>query len=147
MDSLAAEIRKIQGEVKKEFDGAFAEPLKKRWKGGDSVSAFDKCQVFTENNWNDARVSLFREFFVGFFHAGINNEVVVIGHLEVGHIWQDDQNYVFIRNFVTNDVYYATWYKSRGRTELILHNGQKITLENFRKLMLEMLKPPRERVE
>jgi hypothetical protein len=147
MGNVTSEIKKVQRAVKSGFDIAFAEPLKKEWKGEDPVSGFDEKGVFSEANWNDARVNLLRRFFAGFFHDGISNEVVFVGDLEVGHIWQDDQNYVFIRNAATNDVYYATWYKSRGRTELILHNGQKITLENFKRLMLELLNPVHEIVE
>jgi len=143
-ETITAIIKEIQEYVKKHFDQSFKEPLKKEWIGSNPVSAFDEKGLFTEKNWNDARVNLFRAFFSGFFHPGIHNQIVFIGDLEVAHFWCDDQNYVFIRNTQTNDLYYATWYKSRGRTDLILHNGRKITLTEFKKLLLEMLKPVRE---
>jgi hypothetical protein len=68
---------------------------------------------------------------------------VIIGDLEIAHRWEDDQNYVFMRNTKNNALYYMTWYKSRGRTDLILRNGEKITLPEFRELLEEMLKPLR----
>jgi hypothetical protein len=134
-------IKKIQREVRKDFGAAFTAPLEKKWSGADPVSGFDEKGTFSENNWNDARINLFRMFFSGWFHRGISDDIVFIGDLEVMHKWFEDYNYVFIRNIKTNDLYYATWYKSRGRTDLILHNGQKITLDAFKNLLTEMLKP------
>lgn len=134
-------LYEIQQGVRERFDEAFEEPLKKDWEGADPVTGFDEKGVFSEDNWNDARINLFRAFFAGWFHDGISNQIVFIGDLEIAHFWHEDQNYVFIRNTKTNDVYYATWYKSRGRTDLILRNGQKITCPQFKQLLREMLKP------
>jgi len=134
-------IKKIQGQVRKDLDAVFNAPLEKKWSGADPVSGFDEKGTFFEDNWNDARINLFRAFFLGWFHEGISNDIIFIGDLEVVHQWFEDQNYVFIRNLETNDLFYATWYKSRGRTDLILHNGQKITLTAFKNLLIELLKP------
>jgi len=139
-------IAQIQRDVSKQFKEAFDSPLKQEWAGSAPIAGFDERGVFSEENWNDARINLFRAFFSGLFHDGISDQVVYIGDVEIGHMWQDDQNFVFIRNVKSNDVYYVTWYKSRGRTDLILHNGKKITLENYKKLLNEMLKPIAEQV-
>ena len=136
--------------VKDFIEAAFEDPLNKAWQGADPVSGFKEngagSRLFSEENWNDWRISLFRGFFCGWFHNGISNEIIFIGDLEVCHQWDSDQNYVFIHNAQTNDLYYATWYKSRGRTDLILHNGHPISLSTFKKLLLEMIKPLREEV-
>ena len=139
---LVKTLKRTQKEVRRDFKKYFNNPALKEWQGADVELAFDNKNIFTEDNWNDRRIHLFRSFFCGWFHDGICNEVAFIGKLEILHLYLEDQNYVFIRNTGTNDLYYATWYKDRGRTDLILHNGQKITLYNFKKLLLEMLKQP-----
>jgi len=140
-------IKEIQADVGARLNHAFDSPLEKNWKGSDPFPAFDADGNFLEDNWTDARIGLFREFFASMFApAAISNQIVTIGDLEIAHEWEDDQNYVFIHNTKTSDLYYVTWYKSRGRTDRILHNGKKITLPEFRKLIEEMLKPPMERV-
>uniref|UniRef100_A0A6M3XY25 Uncharacterized protein n=1 Tax=viral metagenome TaxID=1070528 RepID=A0A6M3XY25_9ZZZZ len=132
-------IKEQQAYVKKNLDRAFQNPTEKLWKGDDVNIAFDINDKFTEDNWNDRRISLMRGFFYGWFYDGILNQIVFIGNLEVSHQWHDDQNYVFIRDIGTNDLYYITWCKSRGRTDVILHNGQHISLENFKELLVKML--------
>lgn len=134
-------IGQIQRHVRKNLDAAFRVPFEKNWQGADPVSGFGEKGTFSEDNWNDARINLLRAFFSGWFHEGIANDIVFIGNLEVVHQWFEDQNYVFIRNLETNDLFYASWYKSRGRTDLILHNGQKITLPAFKDLLTELLEP------
>ena len=143
-------IEKQQKFVRLNIEEAFEEP----WKipdgiTSDSISvAFERAGIFnkllfTSDNWNDRRISLFRHFFSDWFGDGIHNEIVFIGELEIVHQWDEDQNYVFIRNINTNNLYYITWYKSRGRTDSFLKNGNHITLTEFRYLLEEMLKPIR----
>jgi hypothetical protein len=143
-DETAGEVRAIQRDVKKRLEGAFDSPLKKDWAGDDPKGGFDEKGVFSEDNWNDARINLFRSFFSGFFHGGISNQTVHLGSLSVTHRWDDDRNFVYMVDSNTGAVYYATWYKSRGRTDVILRNGQKITLENYRQLLQLMLQPLQE---
>jgi len=141
---IADTIRTIQADVKARLDDAFKNPLKKEWQGSDPTAGFNDKEVFSDDNWNDGRISLFRTFFASAWGGGgISNQLVFIGDLEIVHEWHEDQNYVFIHNCRTNDLYHMTWYKSRGRTELILCNGHKITLGEFKALLVEMLKPQR----
>jgi len=93
-----SELQEIQQEVKKTCEAIFEKPLEKTWKGSDPEAGFDENSVFSTNNWNDARINLFRSFFAGLFHNGISNEVVYIDDLEIVHFWSEDQNYVSIRN-------------------------------------------------
>lgn len=141
MSETCKYLEEHQKFVKEEMDNAFKNPteIPEGVKSDPINIAFDENDDFTDDNWNDRRISLFRHFFSGWFHDGISFEIVFIGDLEISHQWDEDQNYVFIRNTRTNDLYYATWYKSRGRTDLILHNGKKISLSSFKNLLLEML--------
>ena len=135
-----SDIKEVQDEVKNGWDAAFDNPLKKsEYMGSDPKSAFDSNGVFDTDNWNDRRMSLFRRFFGGFFGAGpIHNDVAYIGRLTIGHLWKDDENFVFIIG-VTNDLYCVNWYKSRGRTDTFFHNGNPITLDSFKLLIEEMM--------
>jgi len=134
-------IKEHQEFIKESIDKIFKNPTKKNWKGADVQIAFNEKFFFTTDNWNDRRINLFRGFFSGLMHNGIHNEIIFIGDLEIIHQWNDDENYVFIRDIKRNNLYYATWYKSRGRTDLILKNGKPINLTAFKVLLMKMTQP------
>lgn len=139
-------IKDQQKYVRENIDKAFSNPTEiPEGVTSDSIQvAFDRYNedVFKTDNWNDRRISLFRHFFGGWFYSGgMRNGIVFIGELEIVHQWDEDQNYVFIRKCIDNDLYFITWYKSRGRTDLFLKNGKPISLKEFRELLEEMLKP------
>jgi hypothetical protein len=132
-------IQKLQEDIRKEADRAFKYPLEKTWDGDSPISAFDEHGIFRPDNWNDARVNIFRAFFNSYSDNSIRNTTVQIGSLKITHKWEDDQNYVTIEDLESWDIYGATWYKERGCTENILLNRKPITLEQFKKLIEMML--------
>jgi len=137
-------LKECQDEIRSNIDKCFDNPTLKEWQGDDVQVAFKIPPffwqlVFTGNNWNDRRIHLFRQFFGGWSTGSIRDQQIYIGDLTIVHMWDDDENYVYIFDNVTHDLFHVEWYKDRGRTDLFIKNGGSITLYDFRQLLQKML--------
>lgn len=80
------------------------------WK---TSAAFDESDVFTDDNWNDHFINLFREAFAPAEYA---DDPIRVGLLTVRHRRHNDQNYYLIED-AYEGMYVMSVYKHRGRTE------------------------------
>ena len=106
------------------------------WK---TSAAFDKNDVFIDDNWNDQFINLFREAFAP---AECADDPIRVGLLTVRHHWHNDQNYYIIED-AYEDLYVMSVYKHRGRTEAFYKaaTGRPINRRVARDLYEQMTNP------
>lgn len=82
----------------------------------------DWDRPFNPDNWNGG--DILRHFLYDNFY-----EVTQIGPFEIKYYIIDDQTTVFI--FTPKNFYEISWYKNRGRTDIIKMNGEPICLDDY----------------
>lgn len=87
----------------------------------------DWDRPFNPDNWNGG--DILRHFLY-------NNDFAYIGSFEIKYYVVDDQTTIFL--FASNKWYEISWYKSRGRTDIIKMNGEPICLDDYIKLCNEL---------
>lgn len=102
-------------------------------------TAFDEHGVFTDDNWNDPFINLFRQAFA---RAEYTDEPIRIGLLTIRHHWHNDQNYYLIEDAYERP-YVMSVYKHRGRTEAFYEaaTGRPIRRETAKDLYKQMTDP------
>ena len=78
--------------------------------------------IFNHDNWNGG--DILRHFLYDNFY-----EVTRVGSFEIKYYIVDDQTTIFI--FDSSNWYEISWYKSRGRTDIIKMNGDPIYLDDY----------------
>lgn len=85
--------------------------------------------IFNKNNWNSGQDIL--RYFLLFTYNRCKNHIIYNNKLDIHIMFKDDTWNSVIIDRVNNDLYYTTWYKSRGRTDKITKNGEIITLDEY----------------
>lgn len=85
----------------------------------------DDYYQFTPDNWNGG--DILRKFLLNNWFHDIHTTDYTIKYY-----WVDDQTTIYI--FGENEWFEISWYKSRGRTERIKHNGQDIYIDDYIRL-------------
>lgn len=85
--------------------------------------------IFNPDNWNGG--DILRHGLLYFIYDGKR-----IDSYEIKFFRHDDQTTVFI--FSSSDWYEISWYKSRGRTDIIKMNGEPIYLDDYINLCNEL---------
>lgn len=78
--------------------------------------------IFNPDNWNGG--DILRHFLYDNFY-----ELTQITSFEIKPYIYEDQTTIFI--FTAKNWYEISWYKSRGRTDIIKMNGDPIYLEDY----------------
>lgn len=106
--------------------------------------------VFNPHNWNSGMAHLIRDFIddldeitnqTGIYTAEFDLDNDICGDIVVTKAVFNDQTYVSIVTMTPGDLepvfdqYLITFYKRRGRTELITKNGKPITLGEYIQLL------------
>jgi len=86
------------------------------------ISAFDKYGLFKTDNWNDRICVRIRSALSDFpekhrIKDGIN----------IHRFWFNDQTYFVIMDDDSENLFFITWYKDRGKTENFLCFGRPAT--------------------
>lgn len=85
--------------------------------------------IFNINNWNGG--DILRHFLYDNLY-----ELTRIASFEIKYYVIDDQTTIFI--FTPTNWYEISWYKSRGRTDIIKMNGEPIYLDDYIDLCNEL---------
>lgn len=135
MNDKIKNFNKTRLELLELMEYCFDNPTKKEWVGADVVEAFSSYGGnFKEDNWNDGRISLFRQLM---YELPYN--LIYIGEYQIIKTWFDDTTYINILNRDLNDMYYVEWYKSRGATDKFLYDGLPIHISVFKDLLKDLL--------
>lgn len=85
----------------------------------------DDWYMFNPHNWNGG--DILRRWFVKYWTPDLR-----LADYDIKYYWVDDQTTIYI--FGGNEWFEISWYKSRGRTERIKHNGQDIYIDEYVRL-------------
>lgn len=90
--------------------------------------------VFNKDNWNSGQ-DLLRYFLLFIYDYNLKNHIIYENKIDIHILFKDDTWTGVIIDRDNNDVYYISWYKSRGRTDKILKNGEPITLDEYLEIL------------
>ena len=109
-----------------------------------SYSSDEEESVFNPSNWNSGQ-DIIRHFLLAYYDSSLPNhfDVYFNGNRVVGFIqYLDDEWYgdIVVYNKMDNvrSSYFIKWYKNRGRTSMVLKNGEPITLEEYSDLIVTL---------
>ena len=111
----------------------------KPWKTSTAFDGPGMDDRFTDDNWNDPFITLFR---IAFAPAEYAETPIRVGFLTIRHYWHNDQNYYLIKD-KHEDPYVMSFYKHRGRTEAFYkaETGRPIMRVTAKKLYEQMTDP------
>ena len=111
----------------------------KPWKTSTAFDGPGMDDRFTDDNWNDPFITLFRIAFAPAEHAETS---IRVGLLKVSHYRRNDQNYYLIEDFHER-LYVMSVYKHRGCTEAFYNaeTGRPIMRVTAKNLYEQMTDP------
>lgn len=101
--------------------------------------AFKKSGRFCLRNWRDKHCMQLRNVIYEKLN-GFDKQFAKFGKFEIRYMWYADQYYVWILDLENNFLYLVTWYKERGKTDMILFQGEPIYLDELKYLLKRLKK-------
>jgi hypothetical protein len=97
------------------------------WAGGDNIIRHYFYEIETSDSWQRGYEVSSGYLIVNFYYYEDQAYAVII-HDDVDKYWENGQ-------IEHHDVYYFSWYKHRGQTEVAKLNGHDITEEEYIRLL------------
>lgn len=91
----------------------------------DCMEDSDDWYRFDPDNWNGG--DILRRWLVEHWTPDL-----CLADYEIKYYWVDDQTTIYILG--EYEWFEISWYKSRGRTETIMHNGHDIYIDDYVRL-------------
>jgi hypothetical protein len=99
------------------------------------ISAWSKSGNFRQTNWNCPLCIRIRNLLME-LTGDHNKEFYQSARgLRIDPWWFADQNYYSVFDFNEDFMWFVTWYKSRGKTDMILFQGQPCPKHSAKKLL------------